>query len=65
MLEITWHEPYCSGGGNACLQLGHDATGTPHLRETAEPGRVIAITPAALAALTTAARRGTLPHPRG
>jgi hypothetical protein len=37
MPEITWQEPFCGGGGNACLQLGYDDNGTPHLRETAQP----------------------------
>ncbi len=62
MSHIHWHAPYCADGGNACLQLGHDTAGTPHLRETADPKRIIATTPAALTALATAARGGTLPR---
>lgn len=63
MPHIDWHAPYCADGGNACLQVGHDTAGTPHLRETADPGRVIATTPGALAALAAAARHGALPDP--
>ncbi|UGY93539.1 DUF397 domain-containing protein [Streptomyces gobiensis] len=65
MSEITWQEPFCGGGGNACLQLGYDETGTPHLRETEHPDQILTTTPTALTALITAARHGTLnPLPR-
>ncbi|UGY94230.1 DUF397 domain-containing protein [Streptomyces gobiensis] len=60
MSEIDWQEPFCGGGGNACLQLGLHAHGTPHLRETDRPGEILTTTPTALAALITTARRGDL-----
>ncbi|WP_156726826.1 DUF397 domain-containing protein [Streptomyces apocyni] len=63
MPEIDWQEPFCGGdGGNACLQLGFTADGTPHLRETANPEEVITTTRDGLRHLVAAARRGDLPH---
>ncbi|MBH1932820.1 DUF397 domain-containing protein [Streptomyces sp. AV19] len=62
MSEITWHEPYCVGGGNACLQIGLSSEGTRILRETARPHEVISTTPEGLRNLVEAAKRGELDH---
>ncbi len=62
MSEITWQEPYCAGGGNACIQIGHTADGTPVLRETARPGELVVTTREGLRNLVEAAKRGELDH---
>lgn len=66
MTDINWSEPFCGGdGGNACLQLGFAADGTPHLRETERPDEIVATTPEALRHLIRAARNGRLDRPTG
>ncbi|MEU1312894.1 hypothetical protein ABZ419_28920 [Streptomyces cinnamoneus] len=62
MSEIKWQEPFCAGGGNACLQIGHTADGTPILRETTHPDELIRTTPQGLRNLIEAAKRGELDH---
>ncbi|MEV4435063.1 DUF397 domain-containing protein [Streptomyces sp. NPDC049555] len=62
MSEITWQAPYCAGGGNACIQIGHTTDGTPVLRETARPGELVVTTPGALRDFVEAAKRGDLDH---
>lgn len=62
MSEIRWQEPLCGGGGNACIQIGHTATGTPILRESARPQELITTTREALRNLVEAAKRGELDH---
>lgn len=60
MSDIKWQEPFCSGGGNACLQLGFTSDGTPHVRETARPDEIIKATRDGLRHLILATRRGDL-----
>ncbi|MEU5421303.1 hypothetical protein ACFY1P_32905 [Streptomyces sp. NPDC001407] len=62
MSEIRWQEPLCANGGNACLQIGHTATGTPILRETTRPDELITTTREGLRNLIEAAKRGELDH---
>ncbi|MEU3351354.1 hypothetical protein [Streptomyces sp. NPDC037389] len=62
MPEIKWQEPYCSGGGNACIQVGLTADGTPILRETARPHELVTTTREGLRNFIEAAKRGELDH---
>ncbi|MEX2981329.1 DUF397 domain-containing protein [Streptomyces sp. C36] len=62
MSDIKWQEPFCAGGGNACLQIGHTPDGTPILRETSRPDELITTTPQSLRNLIEAAKRGELDH---
>ncbi|MCD9145946.1 DUF397 domain-containing protein [Streptomyces albireticuli] len=62
MSEIKWQEPYCAGGGNACLQIGHTIDGTPILRETSRPEDLLVTTREGLRSLVEAAKRGELDH---
>ncbi|GAA2725734.1 MULTISPECIES: DUF397 domain-containing protein [Streptomyces] len=60
MPEIRWQEPICGGGGNACIQIGHTADGTPVLRESARPGELVVTTREGLRNFVEAAKRGDL-----
>ncbi|GHF74709.1 hypothetical protein GCM10010218_64710 [Streptomyces mashuensis] len=62
MPDIDWQEPFCGGGGNACLQLGQAPDGTLILRETVRPDELITTTPESLRNLVEAAKRGELDH---
>ncbi|WP_167501469.1 DUF397 domain-containing protein [Streptomyces malaysiensis] len=60
MSEIQWQKSSYSADaeGNACVELAHAPEAGILLRESDEPGTVIATTPAALRALTRAAKAG-------
>ncbi|MFD8338230.1 DUF397 domain-containing protein [Streptomyces solisilvae] len=60
MSDIKWQKSSYSadGPGNNCVELAHASDAAILLRESDEPGTVIATTPAALRALTRAARAG-------
>ncbi|MFI8940462.1 hypothetical protein [Streptomyces syringium] len=62
MTEIKWEEPFCAGGGNACIQIGHTVDGTPILRETARPDELVTTTREGLRNFIEAAKRGELDH---
>ncbi|MBB5116621.1 hypothetical protein AF335_29205 [Streptomyces eurocidicus] len=62
MYEIQWQEPFCGNGGNACIQIGHAADGTPILRETTRPKELVVTTREGLRNLIEAAKRGDLDH---
>ncbi|AZQ73856.1 MULTISPECIES: DUF397 domain-containing protein [Streptomyces] len=62
MSEIHWQEPFCSGGGNACIQIGLTTDGTPILRETARPHELVTTTREGLRNFVEAAKRGELDH---
>lgn len=62
MPEIQWQEPFCGNSGNACIQIGHTADGTPILRETARPHELLVITRDGLRNFIEAAKRGDLDH---
>ncbi|MCC3766640.1 hypothetical protein [Streptomyces sp. UNOC14_S4] len=63
MSEVHWLDPLCGGdGGNACLQIGHAADGTPILRETARPHELLTTTREGLRNFIEAAKRGDLDH---
>ncbi|TMU94745.1 DUF397 domain-containing protein [Streptomyces sp. DASNCL29] len=60
MSHIQWRKSSYSGDvdGNACVELAHGQDTAILLRESDEPHTVITTTPAALRALTRAARAG-------
>ncbi|MCQ8827572.1 DUF397 domain-containing protein [Streptomyces malaysiensis] len=60
MSEIQWQKSSYSADaeGNACVELAHAPSAAILLRESDEPQTVIATTPAALRALTRAAKAG-------
>lgn len=62
MSDIKWQEPFCAGGGNACLQIGHTTDGTPIIRETSAPHELVTTTPQGLRNFIEAAKRGELDH---
>ncbi|MEU7167923.1 hypothetical protein AB0A70_25310 [Streptomyces morookaense] len=62
MSEIQWQEPFCGNSGNACIQIGHTADGTPILRETTRPRELVVTTSDALRNFIEAAKRGELDH---
>ncbi|MEV5141125.1 hypothetical protein AB0K71_22820 [Streptomyces syringium] len=62
MSDIKWEEPYCAGGGNACIQIGHTAAGIPILRETSRPDELVTTTREGLRSFIEAAKRGELDH---
>ena len=64
MSHIQWRKSSYSGDaeGNNCVELAHSAGMTVLLRESDEPRTVIATPPAALRALTRAAKAGRFDH---
>ncbi|MFE2442470.1 DUF397 domain-containing protein [Streptomyces melanosporofaciens] len=64
MSDIQWQKSSYSADaeGNACVELAHAPDAAILLRESDEPQTVIATTPAALRALTRAARAGRFDH---
>ncbi|AGP55235.1 DUF397 domain-containing protein [Streptomyces rapamycinicus] len=66
MSSLPWRKSsFSTGDAPNCVELAADSVGTPHLRESDDPGVVISTTPAALRAFLRAAKAGTLDRPSG
>ncbi|MDJ0342675.1 DUF397 domain-containing protein [Streptomyces sp. H10-C2] len=61
MSQLRWQKSSFSEGGAAnCVELAAGPAGTPHLRESDDPARVVTTTPAALRAFLRAVKSGKL-----
>jgi hypothetical protein len=59
MSELVWQKStFSEPGSDTCVELATDPPGHPHLRESDEPGTVIATSPAALRALLGRVKAG-------
>lgn len=58
MIPYTWRKSSFSHEGANCLNVAAGGPGDVRLRESDDPGTVLATTPAALGAFIQAARRG-------
>ncbi|KRV46871.1 hypothetical protein AQ490_08810 [Wenjunlia vitaminophila] len=58
MTEVQWQKSSYCAQGNSCVELARPSDGTVLLRESAEPGTVIATSPARVGALVRAVKAG-------
>jgi hypothetical protein len=65
MLISEWQTSTFCGEGNNCLGLAAASDGTIHLRESADPARVLAAGPDALRALLLSVKAGEFDHLAG
>ncbi|MEV0275464.1 DUF397 domain-containing protein [Streptomyces sp. NPDC050610] len=61
MAQLHWRKSsFSEGHTEACVEVAVDEAGTSHLRESDDPARVIATTPAAFRAFVRAVRTDAL-----
>ncbi|MFF8815272.1 DUF397 domain-containing protein [Streptomyces pactum] len=64
MSSLSWRKSsFSAGDAPNCVEVAADRTGATRLRESDDPGTVIATTPAALRALVRAVKRGRFDDP--
>ncbi|MFD4911341.1 DUF397 domain-containing protein [Kitasatospora purpeofusca] len=64
MAEIRWQKSSFSGSneGGSCVELATGATGLRHLRESDDPGVVLAVDAEKLRSLLLAVKEGDFDH---
>ncbi|MEV0266640.1 DUF397 domain-containing protein [Streptomyces sp. NPDC050617] len=66
MSQLNWQKSsFSEPGSDTCVEVATGPTGIAHLRESDDPGRALATTPAAFRALLRAVKTGAVARAAG